>query len=167
MQKPALVELAVGGASLSRRTRKAVIGPNSEDDRRWCCYSGAWMLDASPRWIDSGAPRSTPWALPFASRGPVDSGVVEEEEAGCVRSETLDRRHRRGVRSSPWSSSVHGGGGAHRGPVVRTAVRFSLVSARGPWRWRKRHVWGVRGDGREARQTMRSGWILSTVKDDT
>ena len=88
------------------------------------------MLDASPRWIDSGAPRSTPWALPFASRGPVDSGVVEEEEAGCVRSEA----YRHGVRSSPWSSSVHGGGGAHRGPVVRTAVRFSLVSARGPWR---------------------------------
>jgi len=58
------------------------------------------------------------------------SGAVEEEEAGCVRSET----YRRGVRSSPWSSSVHSGGGAHRGPVVRTAVRFSLVSARGPWR---------------------------------
>ena len=162
MQKPALVELAVGGASLSRRTRKAVIGPNSEDERRWCCYSGAWMLDASPRWIDSGAPRSTPWALPFASRGPSIQVLWKKRKQGV-----FDRRHRSGVRSSPWSSSVHGGGGAHRRPVVRTAVTFSLVSTRGPWRWRKRHVWGVRGDGREARQTMRSGWILSTVKDDT
>ena len=76
-----------------------------------------------------------------AHRAPLPGPCLLHREAPSIqvlwkkrKQGVFDRRHRRGVRSSPWSSSVHGGGGAHRGPVVRTAVRFSLVSARGPWR---------------------------------
>jgi len=59
-------------------------------------------------------------------------------------------------------SSVHGGGGQPWGSDVASAW------GRGPWVSGddRRRAWAVRGDDHEARQTRRSRWILSAVKDD-